>query len=83
MLDSFAEYAVAEPSLHLLIHKEFSMELKQYNIEPTDENILAALRQDVTGRNAFLSPISRNYRSLVCIHTGPEWRLGQRKALFH
>ena len=32
------------------------MELKQYNIEPTDENILAALRQDVTGRNASLTP---------------------------
>lgn len=32
------------------------MELKQYNIEPTDENILAALRQDVIGRNTFLSP---------------------------
>ena len=32
------------------------MELKQYNIEPTDENVLASLREDVTGRNAFLAP---------------------------
>lgn len=38
------------------MHKEPPMELKQYNIEPTDENVLASLREDITGRNAFLAP---------------------------
>lgn len=32
------------------------MELKQYNIEPTDENILKALCENTAGRNAALPP---------------------------
>lgn len=32
------------------------MELKQYNMEPTDENILTSLRLNITGRNASLVP---------------------------
>lgn len=32
------------------------MELKQYNIEPTDENILASLHRNTAGRNSALSP---------------------------
>lgn len=32
------------------------MELKQYNIEPTDENILKSMRENTAGRNAALAP---------------------------
>lgn len=32
------------------------MELKQYNIEPTDENILRSMRENTAGRNAALAP---------------------------
>ena len=55
------------------------MELKQYNIEPTDENILAALRQDITGRNAALAPFLEiiDHASLSSLALNGDWGSGK------
>lgn len=45
------------------------MELKQYNIEPTDENILKSMRENTAGRNAALAPFWSLSTMILC----PRW----------